>query len=80
MSLNRTHRVVENLHLVYLGLLPAGATLSVLVIYVHPAPLLLLTGGVVAVSIYLAIVVGYTCPVRSLGIALHIPKAPFDSC
>jgi hypothetical protein len=34
MSLNRTHRAVENLHLVYLGLLPALATFSVLVVYI----------------------------------------------
>ena len=70
MSLNRTHRAVENLHLVYLGLLPALATFSVLIVYGHPAPLLLFIGGVVAASVYLAVVIGYTRPVNSLGVAL----------
>jgi hypothetical protein len=72
MSLDRLHRAVERLHLVYLGLLPALATFSVLVIYGHPAPSLLFIGGIVAVSVYLAVVISYTRPVRSLGLALLI--------
>ena len=72
MSLNRLHRTVENVHLVYLGLLPALATFSVLVVYGHPAPSLLFFGGIVAVSVYLAVVASYTRPAPSLGIALFI--------
>jgi hypothetical protein len=69
-SLGRTRRAVENLHLVYLGLLPALVTFSILVIYGHPAPLLLFVGGTVAVSVYLAVVIGYTRLANSLGVAL----------
>jgi hypothetical protein len=63
---------VEGIHLVYLGLLPALATFSVLVVYGHSAPFLLFIGGVVAVSVYLAVVASYTRPARSLGVALLI--------
>jgi hypothetical protein len=69
-SLGRTRRAVENLHLVYLGLLPALATFSILVVYGRLAPLLLFVGGIVAVSVYLAVVIGYTRPANSLGVAL----------
>jgi hypothetical protein len=69
-SPGRTRRAVEILHLVYLGLLPALATFSILVVYGHPAPLLLFVGGIIAVSVYLAVVIGYTRPANSLGAAL----------
>jgi hypothetical protein len=69
-SLGRTRRAVEVLHLVYLGLLPALATFSILVVYGHPAPALLFVGGIIAVSVYLAVVIGYTRPTNSLGVAL----------
>ena len=72
MWLNRVRRAVENVHLVYLGLLPSLATFSLLVNYGHPAPTLLFFGGVVAVSVYLAVVASYTRPTNSLGIALFI--------
>jgi hypothetical protein len=72
MWLNRTSRAVENMHLVYLGLLPALATFSVLVNYGHPAPMLLFLGGVVAVSVYLAVVASYTRSTNSLGVALFV--------
>jgi hypothetical protein len=69
-SPGRTRRAVEILHLVYLGLLPALATFSILVVYGHPAPLLLFVGGIIAVSVYLAVVIGYTRPANSLDVAL----------
>jgi hypothetical protein len=72
MCLNRIHRAVENVHLVYLGLLPSLATFSLLVNYGHPAPTLLFLGGVVAVSVYLAVVASYTRPTNSLGVALFV--------
>jgi hypothetical protein len=70
MWLSRMRHVVENVHLVYLGLLPALATFSLLLVYGHSAPLLLFFGGVVAVSVYLAVVISYTRPANSLGVAL----------
>jgi hypothetical protein len=72
MWLNRIHRAVENVRLVYLGLLPALATFSLLVNYGHPAPTLLFFGGVVAVGVYLAVVASYTRPTSSLGVALLV--------
>jgi hypothetical protein len=72
MWLNRIRRAVENAHLVYLGLLPALATFSLLVVYGHPSPTLLFFGGVVAVSVYLAVVASYTRPTSSLGAALFV--------
>jgi hypothetical protein len=72
MWLNRVRRAVENVHLIYLGLLPALATFSVLLVYGHPSPTLLFFGGVVAVSVYLAVVASYTRPTNSLGIALFV--------
>jgi hypothetical protein len=72
MWLNRLRRVVENVHLVYLGLLPVLATFSLLVVYGHPAPTLLFLGGVVAVSVYLVVVFNYTRPTQSLRVALFV--------
>jgi hypothetical protein len=66
MWLNRIHRAVENVRLVYLGLLPALATFSALLIYGNPVPLLLFLGSVVFVSAYLAVVANYTRPTNSL--------------
>jgi hypothetical protein len=70
--LNRMRRAVENVHLVYLGLLPALATFSVLLAYGHPSFLVFFFGGVVTVSVYLAVVASYTRPTNSLGIALFV--------
>ena len=72
MWLNRMHRAVENVHLVYLGLLPALATFSVLLAYGPPSLILLFFGGVVAISVYLAVVASYTRPTNSLGVALFV--------
>ena len=47
-------------HLVYLGILPALATFSLLFSYGHDAPLLLFLGGTVAVGVYLAVIMTYT--------------------
>jgi hypothetical protein len=52
--------VIGQIHLVYLGLLPALATFALLFRYGHPAPLLLFLGGTVAVSVYLAVTFSYT--------------------
>ena len=72
MWLDRVRRAVENVHLVYLGLLPALATFSLLVVYGHPAPMVLFLSGVAAVSVYLVVVFNYTRPARSLKTALFI--------
>jgi hypothetical protein len=72
MWLNRIRRAVENVHLVYLGLLPALATFSVLLTYGHPFLLLLFFGGVVTVSVYFAVAASYTRPASSLGAALFV--------
>jgi hypothetical protein len=67
---SRLLRILDGIHLVYLGLLPALATLSALLAHGHPAPTLLFFGGIVLVSVYLAVVFSYTSPSRSIGIAL----------
>jgi hypothetical protein len=70
--LDRIRRVIEGVHLVYLGLLPALATFAVLVSYGHPFIFLMFLGGIVAVSVYLAVVVSYTRSPSSLAVALFI--------
>ncbi len=55
-----THQVVENARLAYLGLLPALATFAVLRVYGHALPFLVFLGGIVVVSVYLAVLVSYT--------------------
>ena len=72
ISLDRIHWITERAHLVYLGLLPALATFAVLVVYGHPFMFLVFLGGIVAVSVYLAVVVSYTCSPSSLAVALFI--------
>jgi hypothetical protein len=52
--------IIGYTHLVYLGLLPPLATFSLLFRYGHLAPLALLLGGTVAVSVYLAVTFYYT--------------------
>jgi hypothetical protein len=59
-------RVVDWAHLVYLGVLPALATFSLLYAYGHAAPLLLFLGGTVAVGVYLAATYSYTPRPRTL--------------
>jgi hypothetical protein len=56
-------------HLIYLGLLPSVATFALLYTYGHPAPFLLFLGGIVAVSVYLAVIISYTA----------IPSSPWLS-
>jgi hypothetical protein len=68
----RLRRTLENLHLFYLGILPALATFAVLAVYGTPSAGLLFLGGTVAVSVYLAVVISYTRPVQSLGLALFV--------
>src|SRR3982750_3227651 len=51
--------IIGHIHLVYLGLLPALATFSLLFSYGHPAPLALFLGGTAAVSVYLAVTFYY---------------------
>jgi len=69
--MHRLYRVVESVRLVYMGLLPALATFAVLVVYGHPFPFLVFLGGIVAVSVYLAVVVSYTRS-SSLAVALFV--------
>jgi hypothetical protein len=69
ISSDRIHRIVDGVHLVYLGLLPALATYAVLSAYGHPAMFLVFFGGIVAVSVYLAVVASYTPPSTSLPLA-----------
>ncbi|MCP4542724.1 MAG: hypothetical protein GY832_36845 [Chloroflexi bacterium] len=69
---DRIHRIVERVHLIYLGLLPALATFAVLAAYGHPVILLVFLGGIVAVSVYLAVVVSYTRSPSSLAVTLFI--------
>ncbi|MBN1262331.1 MAG: hypothetical protein JXB35_16750 [Anaerolineae bacterium] len=48
------------LYLVYLGLLPALATFATLVVYGSQATFVVFLGGLVGVSVYLAVIAGYT--------------------
>ena len=72
--MSKTNSPITNLlsgaNLIYLGLLPALATFSILYTYGHAAPMLLFLGGTVAVAVYLAFLITYTPPPRSTGWAL----------
>ena len=68
----RAHRIVGGMHLVYLGLLPALATFAILAEHGHRAIWLVFLGGIVAVSVYLAVAVSYTRSPGSLIAALLI--------
>jgi hypothetical protein len=65
-------RALDWAHLIYLGLLPALATFSLLYAYGHPAPLLLFLAGTAAVGVYLAVTYSYTPRPRTLGLALLV--------
>jgi hypothetical protein len=70
-DLPRALRVVDYAHLVYLGLLPALATFSLLYAYGYPAPFILLfLAGTVAVGVYLAAGYSYTPRPRTLAAGL----------
>ena len=70
ISLQRTLACLDKVHLIYLALLPAWATGVTLAIYGHRSPFLVFLGGIVVVSVYLAVIVHYTRPATSLGVAL----------
>ena len=61
---------LDKAHLIYLALLPAWATSVTLATYGHRFPFMILLGGTVVVSVYLAVIVHYTRPATSLGVAL----------
>jgi hypothetical protein len=63
----RATNILGYTHLVYLGLLPALATFSVLFRYGNYAPLPLFLGGTVAVAVYLAVIITYTPFASSVG-------------
>jgi nitric oxide reductase large subunit len=60
----RWTRIIDKIHLLYLGLLPCLATVAVLRAYGFPLPFLLFIFGVAGVGIYLAVTWSYT-PVPS---------------
>ena len=64
------HRLLDNIHLFYLGTLPAIATYITLVTHGTSYPGLLLFGGIVGVSVYLAAIISYTRNTKSLLISL----------
>lgn len=57
---SRLASIIGYAHLIYLGLLPALATFSLLFRYGHPVPLALFLGGTVAVGVYLAVTFSFT--------------------
>ena len=61
----RLTKIVDWMHLIYLGLLPCLATLAVLRVYSFPLPFLLFLFGVAGVGIYLAVTWSYTPAPRS---------------
>lgn len=68
----RLTRIIGQVHLIYLGLLPAIATLALLYVYGHPFPFLMFLGGTVAVGVYLAVTLNYTRTPASLGWTLLV--------
>jgi hypothetical protein len=66
----RLLRVVDHVHLVYLGLLPVLATFSLLYAYGFPVWLLLFVAGTAAVGVYLAVTYSYTPRPRTLAAGL----------
>lgn len=68
----RLTRIIGQVHLVYLGLLPAIATFGLLYVYGHPVPMLMFLGGTVAVGVYLAVTLNYTPRPASFGWGLFI--------
>lgn len=69
---SRLTSIIGHIHLVYLGLLPALATFSLLYTYGHPAPLLMFLGGTAAVGVYLAVTFNYTPLPTSFGWAMLV--------
>lgn len=72
---NSSRRITQLLgvvHLSYLGILPAAATFVLLRQYGHPFPFLIFLGGVVAVSVYLAITASFTPVPQNLGIMIFM--------
>ena len=65
-------RALDYAHLIYLGLLPAGATFSLLKSYGHPALFVLFLAGTAAVGVYLAATYVYTPRLRSPFLALLV--------
>ena len=65
-------RALDCAHLVYLGLLPAGATFTLLYAYGHPLPFLLFLAGTAAVGVYLAVTYSFTPRPRTVGLALLV--------
>lgn len=63
---------LDRAHLVYLGLLPAAATFTLLYTYGHFAPMLLFIAGTAAVGVYLATTYTFTPRPRSVGLALLV--------
>ncbi|MFH1195455.1 MAG: hypothetical protein V1720_07060 [bacterium] len=70
MIIDRLHKTVDLLYLIYLGLLPSIAVFVVLIMYGTGYPFLLFFGGIVLVSVYLAVVISYTPKSSSLITAL----------
>jgi hypothetical protein len=69
---SRLASIIGYVHLIYLGLLPALATFSLLFRYGHPLPLALFLGGTVAVGVYLAVTFSFTPLPASAGWGLLI--------
>ena len=70
MVRQRTLAFLDKAHLIYLALLPAWATGVTLATYGHRSPFLIFLGGIVVVSVYLAVIVNYTRPATSYRVAL----------
>ena len=69
----RIQHYIGQIHLIYLGCLPALATFVILTTYGYFSPALLFVGGIIVVSVYLAVIASYTTSsARSIGLALLI--------
>lgn len=65
----KIHQLIDKIHLGYLGILPAIATFAAFTIH-RPPPFLMLLGGTVVVSVYLAVVFSYWQPSPSPAVGL----------
>lgn len=72
MLKERLHKTIDTAHLIYLGLIPSAATFFSLLKYGTGYPFLVFIGGIVLVSVYLAVVASYTKESKSLWVSLWV--------
>lgn len=72
MLKERLHKLIDTAHFIYLGLIPSAATYFSLLKYGTGYPFLVFIGGIVLVSVYLAVVASYTKESKSIWVSLWV--------